>query len=549
MKPFLLDDAQIAAYLAAGHWTRETIAERYAAYARDFPDKLACRDAHESLTWRELDALTDRVAANLIARGIERDARALVRMPSSNLEMVLRVALRKAGVIGCFAPMQWRHRELEHACGKLEPAVVFATSGDERAAWAEGTSASLGEPPLRVCLAGDAPQGWAAWRDLTREPSCAPTPARAFRFDEVSLLTVSSGSSGLPKLCEWPEAAQTCVGRAIAGRLRLGPEDNIGIFAPMAGGPGLFGWLTSSAVPYASIFPAHYDAHSLLALIEEEKITVATTVPVVLARLAQEDLAAFDLRSLRALRVGSAATDADAARRLESLTNCRVIPAAGSMECPGFAHADVGEPAALRLNGTSGLPHPGCRLRIEDDAGGALPPGEAGHLKVSAPYASTGYWRDPAATRAAWSGGWNVTGDVALIEEGGRLRLLGRNKEVINRSGHKILPGEVECEIARHPDVFACAVVAAPDPEYGEAPWAFVQPRAGKEVDAPALARALRASGLATYKMPARFIAVSEFPRVGGNEKIDKKRLLQMAAAQREPGAHEAARDEREEKP
>ena len=200
------------------------------------------------------------------------------------------------------------------------------------------------------------------------------------------------------------------------------------------------------------------------------------------------------------------------------------------MECPGFGHAESDEPAALRLDGSTGLPLPGCRLRVDDDDGTKLPAGEVGHVKVSAPFASLGYWNDPEATRAVWSDGWYTTGDIGVLDDSGRLTLLGRSSEVINRSGHKILPVEVEQEIAKHPDVFQCAVVAAPDAEYGEAPWAFVQVQEGKTFDPEGLVEVLRAGGLATYKIPARFIELTEFPRVSGN-KIDKKLLLEMAPA------------------
>ena len=253
-------------------------------------------------------------------------------------------------------------------------------------------------------------------------------------------------------------------------------------------------------------------------------------MPVVLARLAREDLGSFDLSSLRVLRVGTGAAGLEAARRIEDLTGCRVVVASGAMECPGFGHADVDEPAALRLDGSTGLPLPGCRLRIDGDDGAELPAGEIGHVRVSAPFAALGYWNDPEATRAVWSDGWYATGDMGVLDDNGRLTLLGRSREVINRSGHKILPIEVEREIARHPDVFQCAVVAAPDAEYGEVPWAFVQARDGKTLDTEDLAGALRSGGLATYKIPARFVELAEFPRVGGN-KIDKKRLLDMAPA------------------
>ena len=537
MKPYLLDQETIEAYLAAGYWTRETMVERYAAYARDFPGKIACRDSQEEITWRGLDERTDRIAANLIARGVERDARALVQMASSNREIVLRIAFKKAGIIGCFAPMQWRSRELGYAHQELAPSVIFASPDSGRDlpnAWPDEALGGAAHT-LHVDLSGESPEGWLPWAELTRPPEDAGAMEeigeRQFRFDEISMITVSSGSSGFSKLCEWPEGAQMCLARANGARLRMGEDDNVGVFAPMAGGAGLLVWVTSGMAPCAFTFPETYNARALLALIESARITVATTVPVILNRLAQEDLGAFDLSSLRAIRIGTAAADLDAARRFESLTGTRVVLAAGSMETPGFAHADFHDSAALRLNGSIGPPHRGCRWRIEDEAGNALPRGSVGHFKLAAPYASSGYWKDEETTREVWSEGWNATGDIATIDEDGRLRLLGRSKEVINRSGQKILPVEVEREIAKHPDVFECAVVAAPDPEYGEAPWAFVQPHAGRSLDAAVLAEALRASGLATYKIPTRFIELPEFPRVA-SDKIDKKALLHMAPAE-----------------
>ena len=201
--------------------------------------------------------------------------------------------------------------------------------------------------------------------------------------------------------------------------------------------------------------------------------------------------------------------------------------ASGAMECPGFGHAGIDEPSSLRLDGSSGLPLLGCRLKVEDDNGNLLPAGKEGHLKVSAPFASSGYWNDPEATNSVWLDGWYTTGDMGVLNSDGRLTLMGRNKEVINRSGHKILPLEVEQVIALHPDVFQCAVIAAPDSEYGEVPWAFVQVLKGKMLNVGALNKILLEEGLATYKFPTRFIKLDQFPRIGGN-KIDKNKLFSM---------------------
>lgn len=537
MKPTRIDQEKVEAYLAAGHWSRETMVDRYAAHARDFPDKIACRDWETEITWRQLDEATDRIAANLIARGIPRDGRALVQIPSSNREMVLRIAFKKAGILGCFAPMQWRRRELDYTWERIDPSAVFVSldsMNDDQKTWLDEAIADRSAPALRVSVTPAPPEGWLSWSDLEGALEYGDgrdqITERQFRFDEVSLITASSGTNSLAKLNEWPEAAQICIGRGTADRLGMREDDVIGMFAPMSGAAGVLIWVMSGTMPFTYTFPRTFEARALLQLVEDVKITVATTVPVILARLAGEDLAAFDLSSLRALRVGTGAASLDAARRIEGLTDCRVVVASGAMECPGFGHAEFGEPAALRLDGSTGLPLPGCRLRVDDDDGTKLPAGEVGYVKVSAPFASLGYWNDPEATRAVWSDGWYTTGDMGSLDDSGRLTLLGRSSEVINRSGHKILPVEVEQEIAKHPDVFQCAVVAAPDAEYGEAPWAFVQVQEGKTFDPEGLVEILRAGGLATYKIPARFIELTEFPRVGGN-KIDKKLLLEMAPA------------------
>lgn len=519
MRPSRWSD--IEAYLSAGHWSRDTMVDRYRFYAAAFPAKVACRDPAETFTWKELDAATDRVASSLVELGLERDARALVRMPSSCREIVLRIALKKAGIIGAFVPMQWRRRELDYVRERIEPALaVMSPVERDEAASLDAMFATA----CRIDPAGGPRDGWLAWRELLSPGE--PDRSRSFSFDEVSLITASSGTSGFAKLCEWPEGAQMCVARGIAGRMGIVAEDNVGIFAPMSGAAGVIVWTASGSAPCSFSFPGSYRAAALLEAVQRWRITVGTTVPVILARLVREPLTSFDLSSLRALRVGTAAADIDAALAFERMTGCRVVVASGSMECPGFGHAGADEPQRLRLNGTVGLPLPGCRLRIEDERGRELPAGSAGELKVSAPFASSGYWGDPAATKAAWSDGWYASGDLGFLDGEGRLTLLGRIKEVINRSGHKILPNELEREISRHPDVLECAVIRAPDAEYGEVPWAFVQMHPGKSLDAEALVATL--DGIASYKIPARFVELPEFPRIGGN-KIDKKALLAMA--------------------
>ena len=526
MRPSLLDRKQIDEFLEAGDWSRETLVDRYEAHAADYPDRLAFRDHRDSFTWRQVKVATDHLAASLVRLGLRRDSRALVRMPSCAREILLRIAFKKVGLIGVFAPMQWGRRELDYVCRLVQPEflVMSAARPDEQ-------PVNTGMFRYRMDPESPPPVGWLGWDDLSagdqKGPAVPEFADRGFEFDEVSLITASSGTSGLAKLCEWPEAAQLCVAHGIRERLGITEDDNVGMFAPMSGAAGLVVWLVSGLVPCTYTFPESYRAESLLDCVEQWQVTIGTTVPVLLARLAREPLRNRNLASLRGLRVGTAATDCSVARFFEQETGCRVIVASGSMECPGFGHAHISEPMELRLNGSVGLPLPGGRLRIEDTDGQIVRTGEVGELKAYAPYASSGYWGDPEGTSRAWREGWYATGDIASLDGTGRLTLRGRMKEIINRSGLKILPVEIEQLIADHPDVLECAVVKAPDTEYGEVPWAFTQFKPGRSLDHDSMVEMLRASGLASYKIPARFIELSEFPRVSDN-KIDKKALLDL---------------------
>lgn len=535
MRPFLLTPEDIDAYLESGHWSSETMVDRYDAYALEFHNVVACCDQTESHSWAQLHAVTDRLATNLIDLGLARDATALVQMPSSCREIILRIGFKKAGIIGAFTPMQWRHQELEYTLACVKPSLIVMDRGivdSGEAAWLDDIFKKMPSPSFRIDLADEPSNGWLGWADVLKPTqnsnALGKLAQRRFKFDEVSLITVSSGTSGVAKLCEWPEGAQMCKSRVLGERLGLMPDDHVGIFAPMSGAAGLVVWMTSASTPFLCTFPSSFKAAHLLHLIHKYKITVATTVPVILARMAQEELHSYDLSSLRQLRVGTAAVNVEAARLFEDRTGCRVVVAAGSMECPGFGHANAEEPKDIRLNGSVGLPLHGCRLRIEDEQGDLLPTGTFGELKVLAPFASSGYWNNPEATESVWSNGWCSTGDIGVLDDDGRLTLKGRLKETINCSGHKVLPAEVEKEISKHPDIFECAVVAAPDREYGEVPWAFVQLRPGSTLDTGALIGILRENGLASYKFPTRFIDILEFPRVAGS-KVDKNALLKMA--------------------
>ena len=535
MRPHLLSAKVIEHYLSTGQWSKKTVLDQYRTYARNFPNKIALLSTDNSYTWAELDAVTDSVAAKLISLGLIRDSTALIQLSSSCNEVIIRIALKKSGVIGAFAPIQWGVRELDYICQQLEPSLIIVQENrllPLTHSWLIKKVKKSKFKLIKLNIAENSIENSELWPSREEAPISPEIlkkiKCRQFKFDEISMITTSSGTSGMAKLCEWPEGAQVAVAKALQKKMNVTDRDIVGLFAPMSGAAGLVVWIISTVVPFTSIFPTSYNARELLNDLINFKVTMGTTVPVILNRLVKENLESYDLSLLRLMRVGTASTNITVAKSFEERTGCKIIVASGSMEVPGFSHAHFSEKKRIRLDGSVGLPLEGGNLKIEDEDGNILPTGSVGELKVSAPYASTGYWKDPAATEAVWSDGWFSTGDLGRIEHSGRLTLFGRKKEIINRSGLKIRPVEIEMQLMEDSSVIDCAVIAVPDNEYGEVAWAFVVLHPKKHFEIEEAKELMLARGIPAYKIPERIEVLTDLPRINDN-KIDKTYLKQLA--------------------
>jgi fatty-acyl-CoA synthase len=179
-----------------------------------------------------------------------------------------------------------------------------------------------------------------------------------------------------------------------------------------------------------------------------------------------------------------------------------------------------------------GRPAPGMQVKVLDEKDEELPPGDVGELCIRGPLVMQGYWKKPERTAETLRNGWLRTGDLALRDEAGFLRLVGRSKDMIITGGFNVYPAEVETAILTHPDVDACAVVGLPDDRWGEAVTAFVVPKPAKDVDPDvlmALVKKLKGSVMA----PKTVHLVDALPATGLG-KIDKKALRAWPACEGE---------------
>ncbi|MGD1996847.1 MAG: class I adenylate-forming enzyme family protein [Anaerolineae bacterium] len=280
------------------------------------------------------------------------------------------------------------------------------------------------------------------------------------------------------------------------------------------------------------VIQPYFHPTEALELIQQERVTVLIAVPTALAiMLRLTDVDQYDLSSLLICGTGSAPCPPDLAREVQRRFGCAMHIGFGATELGGgIAATSLGDPDDLQAE-TVGQPMPGIDVRILDEEGEPLPRGEVGELAVRGESVMEGYWGAPELTEEAVdSEGWYHTGDLAVMDEQGYLRIVGRKKDVIIRGGRSIYPTEVERQLAAHPDIREVAVLGIPSELGGEEVWAFVIPEEGAKLS-PHDVREKGRGTLETYEIPQVVRFVEDFPR-SSTGKPQKFRLRQMALEQ-----------------
>jgi long-chain acyl-CoA synthetase len=217
----------------------------------------------------------------------------------------------------------------------------------------------------------------------------------------------------------------------------------------------------------------------------------------------------LDFSRLKSTNSGGTALVKATAERWQQITGCRIVEGYGLTETSPVASANpYGELARL---GSVGIPVPGTAMKVISDDGADLPLGERGELCVKGPQVMKGYWNRPEATAEALDAeGWFKTGDVAVIDPDGFVRIVDRKKDLIIVSGFNVYPNEIEDVVMGHPKVANCACIGVPDERSGEAVKLFVVPReAGVTVEE---LKAFCKENFTGYKVPKHIVLRDSLP-------------------------------------
>ncbi|WP_076858347.1 class I adenylate-forming enzyme family protein [Bradyrhizobium mercantei] len=465
----------------------------------------------ERISYAALVERTQQVALGLRSRGIKPGDRVVLFLPNGVEIIELFFAAFMVGAIVVPVTTRLTAYELDHICRDCMPSVIAVDGASE----AVEQTLSAYPQALRITIGRDF-VGAVHYASI-KSAATGELPSLPAEPDDA-LIMYTSGTTGKPKGAIITHANVIVQHRFINGvEWRISDEDCFLVTTPLAHRTGFARMANALTLGGTLVVMKKFDAREAVELICRESISVAGMVPTVCRMLLPEIQAdPTKCASLRTIVVTGEAFPVDLKRKFISLLpSVRLVSFFAMTEAGAvtslsheeqFDHADsVGRPTA------------GVETRIVDEKGSPLPVGQAGELLVRAGEPGRysvmkGYFNRPAENAEAIREGWIHTGDIAKSDEQGYLYIVDRKKDMVLSGGFNIYTKEVEQALMANPDIVDAAVVGVPDPIFGEAVAAFIEPAPGRQPTAVSVIEHVR-DRIAGYKKPKHVFIVAELPR------------------------------------
>ncbi len=486
------------------------------------------------VTAARVEAESDALAAAFAERGLGRGDRVALYLQNMPQFVIGLLAAWKAGGIAVPVNPMLKERELHYVlsdCGASAIVSLQDLWNSVASTAVEGTPVKtmITTSPLDYLGAQDVPPvleghgrvatpGAVDLAELVRDHLGARPDPVAFGPSDVALLTYTSGTTGDPKGAMNTHGNVTFNAAVYREWMSLTPDDTVLAGAPLFHITGLIGHIAvAMLVPMPMALGYRFEPATINRLAERHRCTFTVMAITAFTAMANDPtITGCDLSSLTKAYSGGAPIAPSIVERFEREVGPYIHNIYGLTETTSPSHAvPFGrrapvDPASGALS--VGVPVFNTVVRIVDDDGNDLPPGEIGEIVTSGPMVVPGYWNRPDATRQTLPGGELRTGDVGFMDPDGWFYLVDRKKDMIVASGYKVWPREVEDTLLRHPAVREAAVVGVPDEYRGETVWAYVSLRPGAEA-APGELIAFCREQMAAYKYPRHVEVLPELPK------------------------------------
>jgi fatty-acyl-CoA synthase len=514
-----------------------TVPALLARTVKRFGSRPALVVRHQNIRWSyaEFAQAVDQLAAGLLALGLQKGDRIGIWSPNRFEWVVTQFATARIGLVLVNINPAYRLAELEYAlnkvgCKALIVAPSFKTSdylgmlntlAPELASAKAGHLAASRLAQLRIVIRlGDEKTAgmlnYADVADAKADSVRLDAITAALKPDDAINIQFTSGTTGLPKGATLTHRNIVNNGWFVGECMKFTEADVLCIPVPLY---HCFGMVLAvlACVSHGScmVFPGEgFDPVEVLAAVQAEKCTALHGVPTMfIAELDHPQFRKFDLSSLRTGIMAGAPCPIEVMKRVVSDMGMREVTIAYGMTetSPVSFQSSTDDPLERRVS-TVGRIHPHVEVKIVDENGRTLKPGDRGELCTRGYSVMQGYWGDEARTREAIDkDGWMRTGDLAVIDAEGYCNIVGRVKDMVIRGGENLYPREIEEYLFRIPKIQDVQVFGVPDAKYGEELCAWVILRAGESMTAEEVRDFCR-DQIAHQKIPRHIRFVSEFP-------------------------------------
>jgi fatty-acyl-CoA synthase len=501
--------------------------------AARFPDREAVVFKGERISYADLKRRVDDFARGLLGLGLGPGDHVVLWMPNCVEWNVANLAIAKIGAVTVTCNSRYKALEVEYvlrqsgARGVVMVDRFAAASIDYLEILSEARAIAGGLPGVRhVIVLGDRrPANGVGFAEVERAGRVGGPSLDAItvRPDDPVEMLYTSGTTGEPKGCLLSHGNVYLKCRVYTELHRWTSEDRYLVPVPYFHIFGSMGGIAANClVGSTQVVMDVFDPLVAMHLIEAERVTIFSGVPTMfITILGHPAFGRHDLRSLRTGSIGAAPVPVEIMRRIidpERGLGMDALVVYGLTEATGGTHwTRPGDPIEKRVS-TVGLRTSEIEDRVVDPATGAeVAAGVEGELCIKGPTLMLGYYDKPEATAQKIRDGWLHTGDMAIKDADGYVRITGRLTDMIIVGGFNTYPAEIEDFFLRHPKVLDVSIVGVPDPIMGEAVMAFVIPREGATLTAEEVVAFARGK-IANFKVPKHVEIVDRFPLTGSGK-------------------------------
>lgn len=518
-------------------WPQKTILDYLNDAIAKYPEKIAIIDKKSRYTYEELGKMVDRVALGLLELGIEKGDVVSLQLPNWNEFIILHYAITRVGAITNPLIPIYREREISYMLDVVESKMLVIPDQFRNFHYVkmvEGIRPKLPSLKHLFVIGEDIPEDakslsylfdtpWETLRDVAVLDDIAIDP------NDVTEIIFTSGTTGNPKGVMHTHNTLCVSSQFWIERLQLTSDDVMFMASTFAHQTG-FGYGVRLPTHYAgtAVYQDIWNPEAFLQLVEQENITfTAGATPFLQDTIQSPAIKTYNLDSLRAFVALGAPIPRSLVREAANVVKFSILSGWGQTE-NGLVTLTKLNDSEDKLTNTDGVAFPNMAVKVVDAHFEEVEANQEGNLLCTGPALFVGYLKQMEQTQAEFYDGWFITGDRAIKDEDGYIRISGRNKDVIIRGGENIPVAYIENILYEHPDVLIAQIVAMPDVRLQEKACAFLK----MKDNAPALTLEkvqvfLEGKGVAKHYWPERVEVLDQFPQTASG-KIQKFKLREL---------------------